>query len=163
LVAVDQRVEHRSARSGGSGAFTFVNTPPLARDLSGHVGGSLHVRVEALGGPSDAPVQYQVCLVPFDIAVAPACSDASGLVLGPSGASVSAQSLATLSGSDRIDWSNGIASIMLIMRDETGIPLDERSLTAAGERRPIELERYYPRTLNVKLVLVPPGASFDGW
>jgi hypothetical protein len=53
-----------------------VNTPPLARDLSGYVGGSLHVRVEALGGPSDAPVQYQVCLVPLDIAVAPACSDA---------------------------------------------------------------------------------------
>jgi hypothetical protein len=140
-----------------------VNTPPLARDLSGYVGGSLHVRVEALAGPSDAPVQYQLCLVPFDIAIAPACSDAGALVLGPSGASVSAQSLSGLSGSDRIDWANGIASVMLIMRDESGTPLDEQALTAAGERRQIDLERYYPRTLRVQAVLVPPGAAFAGW
>jgi hypothetical protein len=52
---------------------------------------------------------------------------------------------------------------MLIVRDETGTPLDERSLTAAGERREIALERYYPRTVHVQLVLVAPGAQFAGW
>jgi tetratricopeptide (TPR) repeat protein len=163
VMALDRRIEHRAASAGGSGAFTFVATPALARDLSGYVGGSLHVRVETADAPSDAPVQYQVCLVPLDISVAPACSDATRLVLGPSGTFVSDQPLASLSGVDRIDWARGITSVMLIVRDADGTPLDERSLTAAGERREIALERYYPRTVHVQAVLVAPGTQFAGW
>ena len=108
-------------------------------------------------------MQYQLCLVPFDISIAPACSEARAIVLGPSGTFVTAQPVNALSGSDRIDWRAGIENVMLIMRDETGIPLDEQSLSAAGERRLIALERYYPRTVHVQAVLVPPGTPFSGW
>ena len=163
VLALDTRIVHRAANAGGSGAFTFVDAPELGRDLSAYAGGSLHVRVEVIDAPSDDPVRYQVCLVPFDIAIAPACSDASRLLLGPSGAFEIVQPLTTLSGSDRIEWRRGITSVMLIVRDEGGTPIDERSIVVDGERREIDLARYYPRTVRVQAVLVAPGASFAGW
>ena len=163
LVALDTRIVHRAAGLGGSGAFTFVVTPALDRDLAAYAEGSLHVRVDGIEAPGEDPVQYQVCLVPSDIAIAPACTEAGRLVLGQTGAFTLAQPIASLSGSDRVDWRRGISSVMLIMRDASGTPLDEQALTAAGERRSIAVERYYPRTVHVQVVLVAAGASFAGW
>lgn len=162
-VVLDARIVHRSADEGGSGAFTFVAAPGLTRDLSGYVGGSLRVRVEVLDAPSDAPVRYQVCLVSADTTIAPACSDGSSLVLGPEGTFESVQPLAALSGSERIDWSRGITSVMLIVRDESGAPVDDRFFNVAAQRSDIDLDRYYPRTVRVQAVLVAPGSSFGGW
>lgn len=163
VVAIEARLDQRRTGQSGSGAFTFVDAPALARDLSAYASGALHVEIEVLDAPSESPVQYQVCLVPFDIGVAPACSDPQRLVVVAGGRATSNQPVASLFGSDRVDWRAGIASVMLVARDERGTPLDQHALTAAGERRTIDLERYYPRSLVVRAALVPAGTTFTLW
>ncbi len=160
---VDQRVEHRSASVGGTGAFTFVSTPALQRDLEPFAGGTLYQRLEVLDKPSDEPIRYQVCLVPVDITVAPACSDASRLDFSDLGTFDTSQPLTSLSGSERIAWSRGITSVMLVVRDPGNTPVDERSFAASGDRTVFDITDYYPMTVRYQAMVVPAGMTFPGW
>ena len=163
MLVIDRQLEHRSAGAGGSGAFTFVSTPDLQRDLQGLAGGTLHQRLEVVSKPSDEVVRYQLCLVPIDITVAPACSDAARLSFSDTGTFVTDQPLASLSGADRIAWSNGVTSLMLVVRDASGTPVDERSFAASGERTAFDISDFYPMTVRYQAMVVPPGATFPGW
>lgn len=163
VLVIDRQLEHRAASAGGAGAFTFVSTPDLQRDLQGLSAGTLHQRLDVLSKPSDEVVRYQLCLVPVDITVAPACSDATRLAFSDAGTLVTDQPLASLSGADRIAWSSGITSVMLVVRDASGTPVDERSFAAASDRTRFEMSDFYPMAVRYQAMLVPAGASFPGW
>jgi len=163
LLLVDRQLEHRAASAGGAGAFTFIATPPLQLDLSSFATGTLYQRLEVLSKPSEAPVRYQVCLVPHDITVSPACSDASRLAFTAPGVFATNQSVASLSGASSIAWRQGITSVMLVLRNHENTPVDDRSLVGTGERASIDMSAYYPMTVRYQAMLVPAGASFPGW
>ena len=162
LVALNTQIAHRAASAGGSGAITSVDTPALARDLTAYARGTLELRVRVVAAPTDASVHYQVCLVPFSAAVAPACSAPDDLILDGSGDRVATLDLSGFGGGEMIAWREGIKSVMLVLRDTQGRPLDERALTIA-ERREVDLDRYFPTTVHVQAVLVAPGSRFTGW
>ena len=163
LLLVDRQIEHRAASAAGSGAFTFVATPPLRRDLSGFATGTLYQRVEVLSKPSEALIRYQVCLVPEDITVSPACSDASRLAFTTPGTFSTNQSIASLGGASNIAWRQGITSVMLVLRNHENTPVDDRTLVGTGERASLDMSDYYPMTVRYQAMLVPAGASFPGW
>jgi len=163
VLVIDRQLEHRAAGTGGSGAFTFVSTPDLQRDLRRYATGTLHQRLDVLSKPSDEFVRYQLCLVPVDITVAPACSDAARLAFSDAGTLVTDQPVASLSGAGRIAWSSGVTSVMLVVRDASGTPVDDRSFAAAGDRTSFEMSDFYPMTVRYQAMLVPAGASFPGW
>ena len=163
LLIVDTVVEHRIATSSGSGAFTFISTPGLLRDLTGFLGGSLHQRLEIRSKPTDAPILYQICLVPEDISIRPACSDASDLSVSGAGRYVADQPIAALEGIGALDLRRGLVQAMLVIRRPDGTPIDDRLHTAGGERVTFDADDYYPMTVHYSAVIVPPGTDFSGW
>ena len=163
MLLVDRQIEHRAASAAGSGAFTFIAAPPLQRDLSGYATGTLYQRLEVLSKPSEAQVRYQLCLVPNDITVIPACSDASRLAFTAPGALATNQSVTSLSGASNIAWHQGITSVMLVLRDHENTPVDDRTLVGTGDRASLDMSAYYPMTVRYQAMLVPAGASFPGW
>jgi hypothetical protein len=162
-LVIDRELEHRAASAGGGGAFTFISTPALTRDLAGYAGGTLYQRLEVRSKPSDQPVRYQLCLVPIDITVPPACSDATQLGFSQPGTIEASQPLPSLSGAGSVPWNDGITSVMLVVRDGSGTPVDERSFAATGERANLDMSHFYPMAVRYQAMLVPPGSSFPGW
>jgi hypothetical protein len=158
----DTVIEHRPSTSGGSSAFTFLATPDLERDLTAFVGGSVHQRLEVRAKPTDAPILYQLCLVPEDISVRPACSDASAMRVTGTGRFVVDQPLSTLSGVTDLDWRRGLTQVMLVIRHPDGTPIDDRFLGQA-ERTAVDPDAYYPMSVRFSAVLVAPGTDFSGW
>ena len=163
VVVADATVEHRATSAGGSGAFTFLATPHLARDLGAFAGGTLHIRLQVSSKPSADPVHYQVCLAPEDIGVTPACTGPERLAFVATGGTVTAQPLATLTGAAGIDWSAGVAQVMLVLRQPDGAPVHDAALPGQGERPPVDPARYFPMAVRVTAVLVAPGGAFPGW
>ena len=163
ILIADTLVEHRSAADGGTSAFSFLPVSRLASDLRGFDGGSLHLRLRVQAKPTDAPVHYQVCLVPEDIHVSPACTAAGRLVVtGPGTVSLDVP-LASLSGIEALDWRRGVQQLMLVLRQPDGTPIDDRALPGQTARALVDAERYYPMTVHLSAALVPPGAAFPGW
>jgi hypothetical protein len=119
--------------------------------------------LQVLSKPSGQPIRYQLCLVPVDITIPPACSDPSLLGFSESGTVEASQPLASLSGADRIPWQRGITSVMLVVRDPGNTPVDERSFAASGDRTDFDMGDYYPMTVRYQAMVVPAGASFPGW
>lgn len=163
LLVADVVLQHSSAEEGGAGAFSFVATPDLERDFSTFSGGTLFQRLEVRSKPSDVPVHYQLCLVPNDdISVQPLCASAEQLVFADEGVYESRQELASLSGAQSIDWSSGFESLILVIKDPSGLPVDNRYLLGDG-RNPPDPELYYPMEVRYSAVVVPRGGSFPGW
>ena len=147
----------------GTGAFSFFNTSnKLPRNLIepiNYAGGTLYQKLEVLNKPSDAPVHYQVCMVPNDdISVKPACSTASGLSFNVPGVYEQQQSVPSFSQFDNMDWSKGILNLMLVIRDANNDPVDARFVQSSGAE-----DAYYPMTVRYTAVLVPAGGQFQGW
>ena len=163
LVAADTVVEHRAASEGGSGAFTFLDTGHLDRDLSAFAGGTLHVRLEVRSKPSDEPVRYQLCLVPESIVVAPACTAPERLEVTSAGSVTVQQALDDLTGGAALEWSSGIEQLLLVLRRPDGEPIDERRLPSQSDVPRIDAARYYPMTVRISAILVAPGGTFPGW
>ncbi len=161
---VDTTLTPRPVEAGGEGAFTFLEAPAAAvGDLAAYGQGTLHVRVEMLDKPTDDPVLVQVCLVPDDlITVRPACSEPSGLRLSGEGVATVSQSVSGLDGAGDIDWTQGMAQVLVVLRDSDGRPLDAR-YAFSEDGRPLDVAAYYPMSLHVNAALVPAGGTFGGW
>lgn len=166
LVIVDRTIEHQSADEGGTGAFSFLPNPALERDLSRPVPystGTLFLRLEVLSKPSDASVNYQLCLVPNDsISVQPACTPGNAMSFTHSGAFEAQVALEQLNGYGALDWRKGLESVILVIKDGNGLPIDSRYALGDGSE-PLDASLYYPMEVRLTAVLVPPGSSFAGW
>jgi tetratricopeptide (TPR) repeat protein len=166
LLLADVVMSHRSAEGGGTGAFSFLSNESLLRNFASPVdyaGGTLYQRLEVRSKPSDAPVHYQLCLVPNDsISVQPACSAGNLLVFDEEGVFEARQAMETLSGYQAIDWRNGLESVILVIKDPSGLPIDSRYLLGDGQTPP-DPELYYPLEVRFTAIVVPPGAPFPGW
>ena len=164
--AMDPRPASPKEFRGGVTFFQGPHALPVSRlasDLRGFDGGSLHLRLRVQAKPTDAPVHYQVCLVPEDIHVSPACTAAGRLVVtGPGTVSLDVP-LASLSGIEALDWRRGVQQLMLVLRQPDGTPIDDRALPGQTARALVDAERYYPMTVHLSAALVPPGAAFPGW
>lgn len=163
LVLVDRVVDHTMPDVGGSGAFTFLDASGVPRDLGGYASAVLHQRVEVLEKPSEAAVRYQMCLVPQDIQVEPACSDATRLQFQQAGTYQATQEVNGLNGVDALDWEEGLESLMLVVRGDDGEPVDGRFQVTREAREALDLDAYYPMRVHVQAILVPDGSEFPGW
>ena len=167
LALLDTTLQPAAPAQGGEGAFTFMPAPAAAvgnLDAPYDYGqGTLYLQVEVLDRPTDDPVYMQLCMVPDDlITVSPACSEASRVQLPSSGIVNATQSVAALEGAGGVDWSQGMAQLIVVLRDTEGRPLDSRyALDANG--RPLDVTAYYPMNLRVRAALVPAGSTFNGW
>lgn len=157
VTVLDTALEHRAATDGGSGAVSFLNASHLARDLSAYADGTLHVRLEVRSKPSDAPVRYQVCLVPPDIATAPVCTAPDRLAFTSVGTLTLEQTVNGMSGAAALDLSGGVTQLMLVLTSPDGTPLADRP--ASGQ----DAVAAYPMAVRIAAVLVAPGGSFPGW
>src|SRR5690606_32336817 len=140
----DATLTPRAVGAGGEGACTFLEAPAGAvGDLAAYRQGTLHVQVEMLDKPTDAPVLVQVCLVPDDlITVRPACSEPSELRLSGEGVASASQAVGALDGAADIDWSQGMAQVLVVLRDAEGRPLDPR-YAYDEQGRPLDVAAYY--------------------
>ncbi len=167
LALLDATISPRAAEVGGQGAFTFIEAPAAAvGNLESPVAygqGTLHLQVQMLEKPTDDPVYVQFCIVPDDIiTVSPACSDASRVRLDSEGTVEVSQSVTGLDGAGDVDWSQGLAQVLVVLRDAGGRPLDPRY--AYDDRgRPLDVAAYYPMSLHVRAAIVPAGGTFGGW
>ncbi|MDF1523066.1 MAG: tetratricopeptide repeat protein [Trueperaceae bacterium] len=132
---------HAAGASATSNAVAFVATPDLRTDLVARVGNVLDVRVEVLEKPSDAPVTYQLCLVPPDVTTAPACSVPDLLAFERAGTYVAQVRWADLAGANAVDWRFGVDALMWVLRRADGTPV-----AAAAE----DAERYLPMSVRVR-------------
>ena len=126
-----------------------------------YAGGTVHQRVEVLSKPSDAPVVYQLCLVPVDISATPACSS-SGLTFSRPGVYETEQPLNSFSNYGGINWDKGIVDVMVVIKDEAGRPVDNSYFLAQNAQAP-DLDDYYPMSVRYDAVITPAGGSFQGW
>jgi hypothetical protein len=167
LALLDTTLTPVAPEAGGEGAFTFMPAPAAAvgnLDAPYDYGqGTLYLQVEVLDRPTDDPVFMQLCLVPDDlITVSPACSEASRVQLPSSGVVNASQSVSGLEGAAGVDWSQGMAQLIVVLRDTDGRPLDSRyALDVNG--RPLDVSAFYPMSIRVRAALVPQGSTFDGW
>ena len=106
-------------------------------------------------------MQYQLCLVPKDISVAPACSSAS-LTFSSPGVYEATQALSTFSNYGSVNWASGIDDIMLVVKDEQGRPVDN-AYFLSSDAASLDLNQYFPMNVRYAAVIVPPGGSFQGW
>ena len=161
LLLVDAVAEHRRSAAGPSPAVAFLPVPALAdADLAGRTGDVIHLRVEVLDKPSDAPVLYQLCLVPADIAVRPACTDPDRLAFSGTGTYEGEQPWSGLAGFDGVDWQAGVDSVMTVLRRPDGAPLEP---PRTGSDADDQLAAYIPMTVRIQALAVPAGAPFPGW
>ena len=157
---------HYSSENKREAAFSFFETlQSLTFDFqepANYASGTLFQRLEVLSKPSDAVAQYQICLVPADdITVAPACSDSSELTFSENGTFEASQPLTSLSNYGKVDWSKGVANILLILRDDNGNPVSSNYLYRSNPT--LDFEDFYPMRVSYSAVIVPKGAVFTGW
>ena len=156
---------HYGEAGNQEAAFSFFEQPTLTFDFYNpldYAEGTLYQRLEVFSKPSDAVVQYQVCLVPADdITVAPACSDSADLTFEGRGTFEAEQPLKTLSNYRKIDWSRGLASILLVLRDSYGNPVSSGYLSESSPS--LSFSDYYPMRVSYSAVIVPPDGVFSGW
>jgi len=157
---------HYDSGNKQEAAFSFFETVQSLtfdfRSSPNYATGTLYQRLNVLSKPSDALTQYQVCLVPNDdITVAPACSDPGNLTFSERGTYEASQPLSTLSNYDKVDWSRGIASILLVLRDDKGNPVSSSYLYRSNPT--LDFADFYPMQVSYSAVIVPEGAVFTGW
>ncbi len=149
---------------GSSDAVTFLpSASDLLRDLEepvNYADGTLYERLEIVDKGSDAPVQLQLCLVPNDdITIEPACTSGPNLSLSGPGVTDSQTNVASLNQASAIDWSRGVNSLMLLLKDGNGALID----TTSDQAIETDPSRYFPLTIRYSAVLVPAGGDFPGW
>jgi hypothetical protein len=156
--------EHPMLSSTQQSAITFFSSNDnVRRDWFmpvNYANGSVYQRLEVVSKPSNELIYYQLCLVPNDdISIRPACSRASGLSFSQAGVYEFTQPLSSFYEYYNIDWSRGIHSLMVIIRDKDGRTLDIVSAERSGQR----LEGYFPMQVKYDVALVPSGGNFQGW
>lgn len=147
VLLVDATASHGAA-GAASAAVAYVPASAPGSDLAALADGVLRVRVEVTAKPGDAPVLYQVCLVPPDVSVAPACSAIDLLAFRAPGTYVAEVRWSALSGAGGIDWSRGIDAVLWVLRRPDGTAVDAAAADAA---------RYLPMTARVRASALPAG------
>jgi hypothetical protein len=61
---------------------------------------------------------------------------------------------------DPVDWTRRMTRLLVVVWDDEPKIVDDRWGRA---RERVDLADYYPMTAHFQAVVVPPGASFDGW
>jgi tetratricopeptide (TPR) repeat protein len=168
LVLLDAPVRHRRGAPGPTPAVAFIDAAWLDTDLGDRAGDVLHLRLDVRDKPSDAPVRYQLCLVPSDVTVVPACTDPTLLAFSSPGAYEARTAWTDLSGFDAVDWGEGIESVMLVLRRGDGAAVDApldggAGDDADGDAGAVDLDAYLPMSVRVRAMAVRPGAPFPGW
>ena len=161
---LDTTYTHQADRLTGSGAYSFFAAPANLGSLTAPVdyaSGTVHQRLEVLSKPSGEPVRYQLCLVPKNISVKPACST-SELTFSDTGTYENTQPLSSFSNYSSVDWESGIDDVMLVVKDSQGRPVDDAYFVGQGSET-LDLNDYFPMQVSVEVVLVPRGANFQGW
>ena len=146
LTLADATFGHRVADGTANPAIAYVPSPGLRVDLSPHVRDVLHVRVTVVERSGDRPMWFQLCLVPPDVTVAPACSAADLLVLRATGTYEASLAWADLRGAAAVEWRNGVEAIMWVLRREDGTPVP-----GSGD----DASSYLPTSLRVRAVALP--------
>jgi tetratricopeptide (TPR) repeat protein len=146
LLLSEATFAHAAQAGATSNAVAFVATPGLRTDLATHVGDVVDVEVEVVEKPSDAPVTYQLCLVPPDVTTAPACSAPDLVAFDRPGTYVASVRWADLAGASAVDWRAGIDALMWVLRRADGTPV------AVGAA---DAERYLPMAVRVRAVARP--------
>ncbi len=168
VTVLDINYEHQSPDAGGTGAFSFFDSPSSLlsnlKDPVDYVDGKLYQRINVSSKPSGEPVKYQVCLVHNDnLSIGPACSTNSTLQFEEPGVYEVSQALSTFSNFDKIDWTKGIQQVMLILQDKDGNTIDNRVAFTDNSGAVIDLNAYYPMKVKYSAILVPLGGTFPGW
>ncbi len=163
LNLLDTVYEHRMPTTTEQSITFFTSSNDVRRDWLAPVNyanGTIYQRLEVLSKPTNEVMYYQLCLVPNDdISIKPACSRASGLTLSQTGVYEFTQPLSSFYEYYNIDWSRGINSLMVIVRDKNGNTIDEVSVERSGGT----LESYFPMQVKYSVALVPSGGEFKGW
>ena len=159
LLLIDVTMTHDVRDENSASAFSFLNsTSNVGIDLESPVGyasGTLVHRLEVISKPSDLPVQYQLCLVPANIAQNPACSNATGLQFTAPGTYEYRQPMTSLSNHAGINWKRGLQNLMLVVKDGAGNPIDTSfALKDAWAGSP-ELSLYYPMQVRYTATIIP--------
>ncbi len=167
LQLLDVTYTHPLRSRNDTSAFSFFESQvDLAKDLTAPVnyaGGTLRQRLEVISKPSDLPVSYQLCLVPSNISLRPACTDSSALTFVAPGIYEAIQPMSTLTQYQAIDWRQGMLNLMLIVKDGEGNPIDGSFPLIENWHGSPELELYYPMQVRYSAVIIPPGGQFGGW
>ena len=108
------------------------------------------MRVTVLERSSERPMWFQLCLVPPDVTVAPACSASDLLVLGAPGTYEASLAWRDLRGAAAVEWRSGVEALMWVLRREDGTPVP-----GSGE----DAGSYLPTSLRVRAVAAPAGAG----
>jgi hypothetical protein len=163
LNLLDIAYEHTTPSTTDQSITFFTSSNDVRRDWLApinYANGTIYQRLEVVSKPTDEIMYYQLCLVPNDdISIKPACSRASGLTLTQEGVYEFTQPLSSFYEYYNIDWSRGINSLMVIVRDKNGNTIDEVSLERSGGK----LESYFPMQVKYSVALVPSGGEFRGW
>jgi DNA segregation ATPase FtsK/SpoIIIE-like protein len=141
---------HRVGDAAANPAIAYLTAPGLRIDLAPHVDDVLHVRVTVLERPGDDPLWFQLCLVPPDVAVAPACTAPDLVVLGAAGTYEASVRWRDLQGASAVEWRNGIDALMWVLRRPDGA-----AISGSGD----DAARYLPTTLRVRAVATDAGAA----
>lgn len=145
---------HRAGDATANPSIAYVASPGLRVDLSTHVDDVLRVQATVMERTGDAPMWLQFCLVPPDVAVAPACSATDLLVLGGSGTYEASVRWRDLAGAASVDWRNGVDALMWVLRRPDGTPV-----SGSGD----DADRYLPTSLRVRAIATPAGVALpDG-
>jgi hypothetical protein len=91
---------------------------------------------------------FQLCLVPPDVAVAPACSAEDLLTLGAVGTYEVSLPWRTLAGAGAVSWQRGVDALMWVLRRTDGTPVAGSSSDA---------DQYLPTSLRVQAIAIPAG------
>lgn len=167
LQLLDVTYTHPLRGRNDTSAFSFFESQAdLSQDLTAPVNyasGTLRQRLEVISKPSDLPVSYQLCLVPSNISLRPACTDSSALTFVAPGIYEATQPMSALTQYQTIDWRQGMLNLMLIVKDGNGNPIDGSFPLIENWHGSPELELYYPMQVRYSAVIIPPGGQFGGW
>jgi hypothetical protein len=162
LTLLDVTYEHNTETM----AFSFLPVPAeIPADLTSPVSyatGQLHERLEVITKPSAQAVSYQLCIFQ-DEQTADNHACASYFTFSAVGTVETDEPLADIWQYGVIEWDRALLNLMLTVKDVDGNPVDTRygfdGLWAGSP----DLGLYYPMQVRFSAVLVPPGASFEGF
>lgn len=163
MVLLDETYEHNTTTM----AFTYFDVPGhVPADLSAPVdfaGGQIHQRVIVNTKPGDLGINYQMCFFQ-DVHDSAHHACTSHLSVAQAGDQDESDSpLSDIWQSDVIDWTRELLDLMLVVKDADGNPVDTRYGFDGGWAGSPDLGLYYPMEVRYTAVLVPVGASFEGF
>ena len=157
----------RTSTNSGK-AFSFFNFPSWVPDNFvspvNYAQGTIYQRIQVISKPSTKAVQYQLCLFQDQIIASKhACTSAANLKFTAPGTYYSSQSMPTLYQYNNVVWSRYLLMQMLVVKDASGVPVDDRYGYAGEWSGSPNLGLYYPMKVRYTAIIVPPGGGEPVW